>query len=256
MFSRPPVARLSYRLNLWKMQFRSSLKSNGLSGIGVCLALFFLCIRLTAQPPPLLRNFEYVETYSLAAVEQMLTHGIPASVTMAQAILESRSGSSELARRSNNHFGIKCHIEWGGDTILQSDDTLGECFRRYESTADSYTDHSLFLLSRSRYAHLFQLDVRDYAGWCYGLKNAGYATFPEYAEVLINLITSLNLHELDGPDRLLPNVYKPTKEEPTLKTSVLARQKPRLSELAEAHILFADEQDIHLRSLLHYIRAH
>ena len=237
------------------MQFRSSLKNIGLSGISLCLALFFLCIRLTAQPPPLLRNFEYVETYSLTAVDQMLNYGIPASVTLAQAILESRSGTSDLARRSNNHFGIKCHLEWGGDTIIQADDTLGECFRSYSSTLDSYTDHSLFLISRPRYAGLFQLQVSDYKGWCQGLKSAGYATFPDYADVLITIIENLGLHDLDGPIRLLPKKIMHS-DELQLKNSPLSQLKPGLYQLAENRALFWDERDVHLRSLLHYIHSH
>jgi flagellum-specific peptidoglycan hydrolase FlgJ len=169
------------------------------------LALLCLCFitHLKAQPP-LFQNFEYIETYSVEAVQQMVEHHIPASVIIAQAILESRSGTSDLARRSNNHFGIKCHIEWGGDTIVKHDDTLSECFRRYDTSIDSYTDHSLFLKSRARYAALFELPVSDYAAWCYGLKSAGYATCPNYAELLITIIENFKLYELDRPTYLSP----------------------------------------------------
>ncbi len=212
------------------------------------LCLLFSTLKVNAQPP-LLRNFEYVESYSLTAVEQMLEFGIPASVTLAQAILESGSGTSSLARRSNNHFGIKCHLEWKGDTILQTDDTLGECFRSYPSTLESYQDHSRFLRSRARYAALFQLPITDYKSWCLGLKSAGYATFPNYAEVLISIIDNLNLHELDGVHKLQPKQFILQHSE-ELKSSALSQNRPGLYQLAENRALFADERDVHLRSVL------
>jgi hypothetical protein len=148
--------------------------------------------------PPVFKLQSYIETYSPEAVHQMVNYKIPASVIMAQAIFESGSGSSELALKSNNHFGIKCHVEWGGETILKDDDTLNECFRRYANIEESFTDHSLFLNSRARYADLFNLPINDYKGWCNGLKAAGYATYPAYAEELIRLIEQAKLYELDG----------------------------------------------------------
>lgn len=236
------------------MRLLKQTRNNYLTVYLLLLLSLFSFVELKSQPP-LLRNFDYIQSYSLAAIDQMMDYGIPASVTLAQAILESRSGTSNLAQRSNNHFGIKCHLEWGGDTIIQADDTLGECFRSYENTADSYTDHSLFLLSRPRYATLFQLGVNDYKGWCQGLKNASYATFPEYAEVLITLIDNLNLHELDGPLLLLPKQFERAEKREALKPSTLAFLTPGLYQLAENNILFIDEHDVHLRSLVHAISS-
>lgn len=218
------------------------------------LSLLLLVCGLQANAqPPLLRNFEYIETYSVEAVQQMVEFQIPASVIIAQAILESRSGSSDLAMRSNNHFGIKCHIEWGGDTIRQDDDTLSECFRRYSSIQDSYTDHSMFLVSRPRYAELFNLPVTDYKGWCRGLKACGYATFPDYAEVLISIIENFKLYELDQAYYLQPKRLNDPKTA-VLQTSRLDLKSVDLTELAKSSLLFTDEKDVHLRSLLHYIR--
>lgn len=251
MFRKPSVDALRQGLNLQAMRvIRISAYPTLLAFL---LSLLLLSVSEVKAQPPLLRNFEYVESYSLAAVEQMLTHGIPASVTLAQAILESSSGTSNLARRSNNHFGIKCHVQWHGDTIVQADDTLGECFRSYESIMDSYTDHSLFLRTRARYAALFQLGITDYKGWCTGLKKAGYATFPRYAEVLITLIENLNLYELDGPSRLLPKSLSIAITEQVtpkqLKPSPWAGFRPGLYQLAENDALFLNEQDVHLPTL-------
>lgn len=220
----------------------------------IILFCFLFAVHLRAQPP-LFQNEEYIETFSLQAVDQMLEFHIPASVIMAQAILESRSGTSDLARRSNNHFGIKCHVEWGGDTIIQHDDTLNECFRRYENSKDSYTDHSLFLRSRARYAALFDIPVQDYAAWCVGLKTSGYATFPNYAEVLINIIENHQLQLLDGAS-ILPRIEITAVPIPSLMTSMFEGKKPELQDLIAANLLFEDEKDLLLRSVLHYVRQH
>jgi len=127
----------------------------------------------------------------------MQEYGIPASITLAQGLLESGSGNSELAVNANNHFGIKCHKEWTGETYVMDDDEKGECFRKYASAEESFNDHSLFLTTRPRYASLFSLDIYDYRGWAYGLKAAGYATNPRYAEMLIKIIedNQLNLYD-------------------------------------------------------------
>lgn len=139
----------------------------------------------------------YIEQYQELAIRKMYEYQIPASITMAQGVFESACGTSRLAREGNNHFGIKCHKEWVGDTIKVDDDTLQECFRRYEKVEDSYNDHSLFLTSRPRYANLFTLDIMDYRGWARGLKEAGYATNPQYADRLISLIERFDLARLD-----------------------------------------------------------
>lgn len=139
---------------------------------------------------------EYVEQWRTTAVQQMIQYKIPASITMAQAILESGSGNSELARKGNNHFGIKCH-DWEGEKMYMDDDAKGECFRVYNSADESYVDHSDFLKTKKRYANLFTLEQTDYKSWAKGLKEAGYATNPKYPELLINIIEELKLNELD-----------------------------------------------------------
>lgn len=122
---------------------------------------------------------------------------IPASITLAQGILESGHGNSKLAKKANNHFGIKCHNEWNGKTFHMDDDAKNECFRRYKSPHDSFKDHSYFLSSRDRYSFLFELDITDYKGWAKGLKKAGYATNPRYPQLLINIIEEFSLYEHD-----------------------------------------------------------
>jgi uncharacterized FlgJ-related protein len=139
---------------------------------------------------------EYVEQWRTTAVQQMIQFKIPASITMAQAILESGSGNSELARKGNNHFGIKCH-EWEGEKMYMDDDSKGECFRVYNSADESYLDHSEFLKNKKRYANLFALEQTDYKSWAKGLKEAGYATNPKYPDLLIDIIEDLKLNELD-----------------------------------------------------------
>jgi flagellum-specific peptidoglycan hydrolase FlgJ len=140
---------------------------------------------------------EYIDQYKEIAKDNMLNHKVPASITMAQGILESGSGTGALASNANNHFGIKCHTGWTGESVRHDDDALQECFRKYNDPAESYRDHSLFLTSRSRYNSLFKLDVTDYKAWAKGLKAAGYATDPKYPDKLISLIERYNLHELD-----------------------------------------------------------
>ena len=140
-------------------------------------------------------NIDYIEKYSEIAVGKMKQHGIPASITLAQGILESGAGNSELARMSNNHFGIKCH-EWEGERVYHNDDIENDCFRKYTKPEDSYEDHSQFL-KRPRYAVLYTLDVTDYKSWANGLKQCGYATDPNYADRLINLIETYELYAYD-----------------------------------------------------------
>ena len=129
----------------------------------------------------------------------MKEHGIPASITLAQGILESGAGRSRLATEANNHFGIKCHSDWKGATIHHDDDALQECFRKYSHAKQSYEDHSLFLTTRGRYSFLFDLNKTDYKAWAYGLKKAGYATDPKYPERLIKLIEDYELYAYDLP---------------------------------------------------------
>jgi len=140
---------------------------------------------------------EYINKYKSEAIREMLMHGVPASITLAQGMLESANGNSPLAIYANNHFGIKCHRGWDGLTFIQDDDTKDECFRKYTNVLDSYSDHSRFLSGRGRYASLFDLKKTDYKGWAKGLKKAGYATNPRYPQLLISLIERYKLYEYD-----------------------------------------------------------
>ena len=144
---------------------------------------------------------EYILKYKDLAIEEMKKNKIPASITLAQGILESANGNSVLARNANNHFGIKCKPEWKGGRYYYDDDLKHECFRKYSSDIESYQDHSLFLRSREYYTSLFLLDETDYKGWAYGLKRAGYATCPTYAEQLIGIIEDNCLFIYDIPER-------------------------------------------------------
>lgn len=166
------------------------------------LALLFGASRASAQyNSQSIRN--YIEEWWPVAVAEMHAHGIPASISLAQGILESAAGTSELARMSNNHFGIKCHKEWSGQKVYYDDDAKGECFRKYSRPDESWADHSSFLRTRDRYAGLFDLRSDDYQAWAHGLKKAGYATNPRYAELLIKLIHDYQLNEYDSYDRQL-----------------------------------------------------
>ena len=139
----------------------------------------------------------YIEKYSSLAVEEMYRTGVPASITLAQGLLESGNGQSRLAVKGNNHFGIKCHNTWTGAKVYHDDDRKGECFRKYDSPEESFRDHSDFLRYRDRYKFLFDLELTDYRSWAYGLKTAGYATDPKYPEKLIRLIEEYRLYEYD-----------------------------------------------------------
>ncbi|MBP8978393.1 MAG: glucosaminidase domain-containing protein [Bacteroidales bacterium] len=141
----------------------------------------------------------YIQKYKALAIREMVEYGIPASIKLAQAVLESGAGNGELAKIANNHFGIKCHKEWTGDKFFKDDDSVKECFRKYESVEESYRDHSLFLRSRERYSNLFRFDICDYKAWAYGLKNAGYATNPAYPQLLIKIIEEHQLTRYDHP---------------------------------------------------------
>ena len=139
----------------------------------------------------------YIETYAQLAIQEMDRTGIPASIKIAQGILETDAGRSDLVKQSNNHFGIKCKTSWTGDKVYHDDDASGECFRKYNSAIDSYTDHSDYLKSQPRYAFLFNYDMNDYKSWAWGLKKAGYATSPIYAQNLIKFIETYNLNSLN-----------------------------------------------------------
>ncbi|MBI5538998.1 MAG: glucosaminidase domain-containing protein [Bacteroidia bacterium] len=140
---------------------------------------------------------EYIDNYKDIAIYQMKTKGVPASIILAQGLLESDNGNSKLAIKANNHFGIKCHKTWNGSTVYMDDDTRNECFRKYSNPETSYKDHSDFLRGARRYSFLFDLDPSNYKGWAYGLKKAGYATNPHYAEMLIKIIEDNSLYIYD-----------------------------------------------------------
>ncbi len=156
----------------------------------------------------------YVDNFKEIAKNNMKTHGIPASITLAQGILESGAGKGKLAQSANNHFGIKCHTGWTGESVKHDDDAAQECFRKYQHPSESYRDHSLFLTSRPRYANLFKLDRGDYEAWAKGLKAAGYATDVKYPDKLIGLIERFELYKYDN--EVLNRDFKPAKKEVNL----------------------------------------
>src|SRR4029078_6564331 len=137
----------------------------------------------------------YITRYKDLAIAEMKRTGVPAAITLAQGIHETEAGTSVLVKKSNNHFGIKCKDEWRGESVSHDDDARGECFRKYSAPEDSYRDHSDFLKNRPNYASLFTLDPTDYQAWAYGLKKAGYATNPKYAQILIKLIQDYSLED-------------------------------------------------------------
>lgn len=145
-------------------------------------------------------TLEYIKDFAPIAVLEMHKFKIPASITLAQGILESGNGRSTLAKKSNNHFGIKCHKGWTGKKVYHDDDTKGECFRKYEQVLSSFEDHSLFLTSRKRYATLFEIKNNNYKAWAKGLKKAGYATDKNYPKKLIKIIEDYKLYKFDGID--------------------------------------------------------
>lgn len=176
------------------------------------MVLVLLCtIAATTETP----QKKYIERYSELAVDEMYRSGVPASITLAQGLLESGYGLSELAVKSNNHFGIKCHNTWTGAKVYHDDDARGECFRKYDTPEESFRDHSDFLRYRDRYKFLFDLDVTDYKSWAYGLKKAGYATDPKYPSKLIKLIEDYSLYEYD-------------REKPKVRTKSRSKSKSKI----------------------------
>lgn len=185
----------------------------------ILLLLLFVPEVLSGQGGRNLTREEYIENYKELAMREMERTNIPASITLAQGILESGDGNSRLARKGNNHFGIKCH-DWKGKTIREDDDEKNECFRKYKSVEQSYRDHSDFLVNRSRYADLFKLSPTDYKGWAKGLKKAGYATNPIYAEKLIKLIEENELYKYD--QMVLAQTGGKTRKMPSFATAEYA----------------------------------
>ncbi len=166
----------------------------------LCFGLFifmFFANQSVAQDMYRESILEYIETYAPIAIREMNRTGFPASVKIAQGIHESGAGKSMLVKKSNNHFGLKCKSSWTGGKVYHDDDERGECFRQYEQAEESYEDHSNYLKSQERYASLFELDPNDYEGWAWGLKKAGYATSPVYAQTLIKYIETYQLNVLN-----------------------------------------------------------
>ena len=165
----------------------------------------------------------YIENYSPIAKEEMLQYGIPASITLAQGILESGAGRGELSAKSNNHFGIKCHKGWTGGRVYHDDDKLQECFRKYKDPKYSFRDHSLFLTQRSRYNDLFKHKKDDYKSWAKGLKKAGYATDPKYPDKLIRIIETYDLFVYDEEVLGKKKSKKKEKKSSNIKTYVVEK---------------------------------
>lgn len=176
------------------------MKHRSATAVFIMLALVSCSVQKTVTGQPTAGSdaySSYIAKYSDMAVDQMKKYGIPASITLAQGLLESDAGRSTLATRCNNHFGIKCHSDWTGGKMYHDDDAKGECFRCYKSADESFRDHSQFLLNGSRYKSLFSLKSTDYKGWAKGLKAAGYATSPTYATKLIEIIERYGLDSYD-----------------------------------------------------------
>lgn len=221
---------------------------------------------------------DYIQTYRDLAIQEMKRTGVPAAIKLAQGIHETEGGNSDLLKRSNNHFGIKCKTNWTGETVYHDDDALGECFRKYPSAEDSYRDHSNFLKGSSRYAFLFNLKPTDYKGWAYGLKRAGYATNPRYPQIIIKYIEEYGLEEYtlmalrDGSpaDSMnMPSVKSSARTQDTVSANESLAVEDRVSETRTGRTLFnglhavwspagtsllaiATEHDIPLARLLDY----
>ena len=160
---------------------------------GIIMLLFLgLFKQIHAQK---LTQTQYIDSFKNIAISEMIRSGVPAAITLAQGILESESGNSELAVKANNHFGIKCKEEWTGEKMYHDDDEKGECFRKYKTVEESYIDHSNFLKYRPYYTSLFKLDPSNYKAWAIGLRDAGYATSRSYASQLIEIIERFNLNQ-------------------------------------------------------------
>ena len=187
----------------------------------------------TSKNTPYFNNaLEYISYFKLTAVKEMQLYDIPASITLAQGILESGSGKGRLARAANNHFGIKCH-DWKGARIYHDDDKDQECFRKYKDPNQSYRDHSEFLANRKRYAALFKLRKDDYKGWAKGLRKAGYATDPNYPKKLITLIERYELYKFDTKSKQSRSKKKPTSK--TIKNHHTVRKGDTLYSISKLY---------------------
>jgi len=184
---------------------------------------------------------KYIEDFKEIAKNNMRQHGIPASIIMAQGILESGAGFGRLCIEANNHFGIKCHTDWTGETIIHDDDAVGECFRKYIHPSESYRDHALFLTKRKRYESLFKLDKGDYSAWANGLKQAGYATDTLYPSKLVGIIERYELYKLDNEVLGRSYVPKPKAEIVTLDGEYIVQKGDTLYSLSRKFSISVDE---------------
>ena len=217
-------------MKMMKYSVNISLKS-----LAVALAVILFQSHASGERSP---QQSYINTYSRTAVAEMYRSGVPASITLAQGMLESANGQSVLAVKGNNHFGIKCH-DWNGPRMYYDDDRKGECFRKYSSPEESFRDHSDFLRYRDRYKFLFDLETTDYKGWAYGLKRAGYATDPAYPRKLIKLIED---YDLDRYDTMSPDYASSDKKDRPKK-----RRGRRNAEIPESPSLLEQSQPLSQR---------
>lgn len=199
----------------------------------------------------------YINQYSVLAMKEMRRTGVPASITLAQGIIESDYGRSRLAREANNHFGIKCHNGWKGRTIIHDDDKRNECFRSYNMVSESFYDHSDFLRQGSRYRFLFELRPDDYKGWARGLKSAGYATNPRYARMLIDMISENNLHVYDQialSNNDIDDIYRGSGNEIVNDNSKIAEISSG-SRLKDDTFIIEKENRIKVRNRIKFVRV-
>lgn len=217
--------------------------------IFLIVMLFSSTVELSAQNTT---AQQYIDRYKIIAIRDRFDYNIPASITLAQGLLESGNGNSKLAVEANNHFGIKCHNDWKGKRIFKDDDTKYECFRVYNTPEESYIDHALFLTTKSRYDFLFTYKVTNYVAWAKGLKKAGYATNPKYPEQLIDIIERYNLEQYDLMSRddfnkmLIQNGQNPEDIIP-IDSNIIA---------AENTVIESGEHEILYRNRVRYVIAH
>ncbi len=222
----------------------------------IFLSYIFITLQLVAfaqssnwkNPIEKITRSQYIEQYAPFAVAEMLISGVPASITLAQGILESGDGNSLLSLKANNHFGIKCHGMWEGKKFYMDDDAKGECFRVYKTVFESYRDHSEFLSGRTRYASLFELRKTNYKGWAHGLKKAGYATNPKYPAILIKIIEENALAKYDRMESPPTGNFKIADKGEQLKN------KHNTSAAKEA-IVSTSQRQMYLRNDIRYIRV-
>lgn len=211
---------------------------------------------VSAEPTPKNKKSPqeiYIEQFASLAVEEMYRSGVPASITLAQGLLESRYGLSELAVKGNNHFGIKCHNNWKGGKMYHDDDQKGECFRKYPSPEQSYRDHSDFLRYRDRYKFLFDYKITDYKAWAHGLKKAGYATDPAYPSKLINLIEDYKLYEYDTKPKSHTRSAKKTEELPKSPNEIEQVQALTHDQRQDFH--FTVSREVYTRNGVPFVRT-